>query len=373
MLSRQTIKKSKNRKTVRNTFITLAIIGAGALSYAGYLLHKADTALEQMSLPGGSSSAAASPAADIQVMKPMSFLLAGVDNREGSGGSMNTDVLMLVSLNPEQRAATVVSIPRDLEMKPREYGLPSQKSNFYYAYYYNQDKDTALAKTKQLYSSMFNVPIDYMAVIDFNGFREVVDELGGLEVNVDMDMRYVDTVDGTNINLKQGLQKLNGKETLDFLRYRKSNRGTEESSDTARNERQQLVLDKLLSQMTSLGGITQWGGVLDIAGRNVKTDIPVDTLRKFILSFQKLKPDQLEFIHLDGRWDSPYIVLKEEDLTAAIAALRTQLGLPAQDPSSTVTGATYSSLRSKFGLDPAVAKPASTAKSMNGSSGSRTE
>ncbi|WP_372813368.1 LCP family protein [Paenibacillus sp.] len=369
MLPRQKIKKTTKRKTVRNTLISLAIIGAGALTYAGYLLYKADTALENMSLPSGNSTAqAAAPIVDAQLMKPMSFLLAGVDSRDGSGGSMNTDVLMLVSLNPERRAATIVSIPRDLQMNPKAYGLPSHKANYYYAYYNNQDKDTALSKTKQLYSNMFNVPIDYMAVIDFDGFREVVDELNGIEVNVDTDMRYVDTEDGTDINLKKGLQTLSGKETLDFLRYRKSNRGTDESSDTARNERQQLVLDKLLSQMTSLGGITQWGGILEIAGRNVKTDIPVDTLRKFILSFQKLKPEQLEFIHLDGRWDSPYIVPKEEDLTAAVAALRTQLGLPAQDPSfATVTGSTYNAWRTKFGIDPAVTKSAATTQRTGGS------
>ncbi len=199
---------------------------------------------------------------------------------------------------------------------------------------------------------MFDVPIDYIAVIDFDGFRQVIDELNGITIDVDMDMRYVDNFDGTNINLSKGLQTLNGKETLDFLRYRKSNRGTQESSDIARNERQQKVLSTLLDKMTSFTGITQWGGLLDIAGKNVQTDIPPDQLRKFILSFQKLKPDHIESIPLDGRWDSPYIVPKEEDLSAAIAALRTQLGLPSE--SSTVTGATYSVLSKRFGIDPSV-------------------
>jgi polyisoprenyl-teichoic acid--peptidoglycan teichoic acid transferase len=319
-------RKSTNRKTLRNTLITLAMIGAGALSYAGYLLHKADTALEQIALSKDQTNRPQSELAENgKQLRPMSFLLAGVDSRDGSGGSMNTDVLMMVSLNPERRSATVVSIPRDFEMKPTEYGISSQKVNYYYAYYNNKDKATSLTNTRELFSNMFNVPLDYMAVIDFDGFREVVDELNGLELNVDMDMRYVDSYDGTNINLKKGLQTLDGKNTLDFLRYRKSNRGTDESSDIARNERQQIVLDKLLGKLTSLGGVTQWGGILEIAGRNVKTDIPVDTLRNFILSFQKLKPDHIEFVHMDGRWDGRFVVIQEEDLTAAIASLRTQL------------------------------------------------
>ncbi|SDC19333.1 transcriptional attenuator, LytR family [Paenibacillus sp. UNCCL117] len=378
-MSMSRLSKPKNRKTLRNTLITLAVIGAGALSYAGYLLHKADTALKQMSQPIESavskpSDSASNSASDSKLLKPMSFLLAGVDSRDGSGGSMNTDVLMMVSLNPERRSATIVSIPRDFELKPKAFGISNQKANYYYAYYNNQDKITSLTKTREFFGSMFDVPLDYMAVIDFDGFREVVDELGGLDINVDMDMRYVDNWDGTNINLKKGLQRLDGKNTLDFLRYRKSNRGTEESSDIARNERQQLVLDKLLNKMTSLGGITQWGGILDIAGRNVKTDIPAETLRKFILSFQKLKPDHIEFIHIDGRWDSPYIVPKEEDLTAAIAALRTQLGLPAESSASgsTVTGSTYSVLRTKFGIDPAPKKPPVKSSSESNTGGSGT-
>lgn len=346
-------KNKKKRKTLRSVMLTLGILGIGAASYAGYLIHKADKALEQMSVSAASgTSSQTAAAANNAEWKPMSFLLVGVDNRKGSGGSMNSDVMMLVSLNPETRSATMVSIPRDLQLKPREFGLSSQKANYYYAYYYNKDRDTALTQTKKFFSSMFDLPIDYMAVIDFDGFREVVDELNGIEIDVDMDMRYVDNYDGTNINLKKGLQTLDGKETLDFLRYRKSNMGTQESSDIARNERQQQVLSKLLEKMTSFGGITQWGGLLEIAGRNVQTDIPADQLRQFILSFQKLKPNHIESIPLEGRWDSPYIVPKEDDLRAAIASLRTQLGLPSE--STTVTGATYNVLSKRFGIDPSV-------------------
>ncbi|MCP1309355.1 LCP family protein [Paenibacillus tyrfis] len=349
----------KPRKSLRNVIIGLALLGVGAVAYAGYLLHQADKALENMSVapPVKTTQQGLNGlVAPSENFKPMTFLLTGIDSRQGSGGTLNTDVLMLVSLNPETRSATIVSIPRDLEMKPREFGLSSQKANYYYAYYYIQDKETAIQKTKELYGDMFNVPIDYMAAIDFDGFRNVVDELGGIEMNVDMDMRYVDEEDGTDINLKKGLQTLNGKQTLDFLRYRKSNRGTEESSDLARNQRQQEVLDKLLQKMTSFSGITQWSGLLKIAGESVKTDIPSDELRRFLLSFQKLKPDHIEFIHLDGRWDSPYIVVKEDELTAAIAALRTQRGLPAAIPGTTVTGSTYSVYSKRFGIDPAPVK-----------------
>lgn len=351
--------------------IAASVVGAcliGAGLYAGSLAHKADKALNLISAEGSSRPAAeqtdptdkAEPGEKDQGMKPISFLLAGVDNREGGGGSMNTDVLMLVALNPEQSAATIVSLPRDMQLKPEH--ISAQKANYYYAYHYNKDRNTAIANTRLFFSELLHVPIDYMAVINFDGFRKLVDALGGLELDVDMDMRYVDTVDGTNINLKKGLQKLNGKETLDFVRYRKSNEGTAESSDLARNGRQQQVLGKLLDKLTSFAGIAQWGAVLDIAGQSVRTDIPETTIRDWIVQFRKLKPEQIEFVPLDGKWESPYIVPTEEDLNAAMAALRSRLELPEESesekqsyrladvvrvetPGSTVTRDTYGANR----------------------------
>lgn len=309
------------------TALILAVFLIGGAVYTGSLLHKADSALNKIAaspLPGDEEKPKTNT--ESGEMKPILFMVAGVDNREGSGGSMNTDVLMLVALNPQQRAATVVSLPRDMQLKPDQ--LSSQKINYYYAYYYNKNKESAISNTKTFFSDLLHVPIDYMAVINFDGFRKLVDELGGLQLDVDMDMRYVDEYDGTNINLKKGLQKLNGKQTLDFVRYRKSNDGTAESSDHARNIRQQQVISQLLDKLTSFNGISQWGNVLDIAGQSIRTDVPEAQLREWIIQFRKLKPEQIEFVPLDGIWDSPYIVPTEEDLLAALSALRARLQLP---------------------------------------------
>ncbi|WJH35146.1 LCP family protein [Paenibacillus sp. CC-CFT747] len=240
------------RKTLRKVIITLfigmALAAGGAAAYAGYLYTKANDALDKMS---GSqpSGGAEEKADDSRKWRPMTFLLTGIDSREGSGGTMNMDVMMLAALNPETHKMTVVSLPRDMLLKSKHHGR--HKANYFFPYFYNQDKNTALQETKRFFSDMFEVPIDYMAVIDFDGFSRTVDELGGLKLDVDMDMRYTDRADGTDINLRKGLQELDGKQTLDFVRYRKSNNGTEESSDLERNARQQQVLTGLLDKLTS--------------------------------------------------------------------------------------------------------------------------
>ncbi len=176
-------------------------------------------------------------------------------------------------------------------------------------------------ETKRLFSDVYQVPIDYMAVINFEGFRKLIDQLGGMTVEVDMDMRYQDESDGTDIHLNKGKQQLNGKQVLDFIRYRKSNLGTAESSDMERNQREQLVLNQLLDQLTTLNGLTAWAGVLDIIGGSIKTDIPADELRTLTKSYRDLKPATVRYIQLKGEWESPYLVVKQRDLEEALESV----------------------------------------------------
>ncbi|MBP1994749.1 LCP family protein [Paenibacillus eucommiae] len=324
-------KKKKMHKALKISLVFVITLFIGISAYAGFLYSKANDALGKIAAPEPSPDTVKKPPTAVEeeedpIMKPVSFLLAAVDYRKGSEGTLNTDVMILVSLNPKTRAATVVSFPRDLEVKAEESGLGfSHKLNYFYAHYSLQDKESAIQQTKELFSKIYEVPIDYMAVINFDGFRQLIDQLGGMNVYVDMDMKYTDTSDGTRINLKEGLQTLDGKNTLDFLRYRKSNKGTAESSDLARNERQQKVLDQMLDKLTSFNGIAGWSKILDIAGESIKTDIPEDQLRSYIGAFREMKPDTIEYINLNGEWESPYIVVEDETMEQALEALRLRL------------------------------------------------
>jgi LCP family protein required for cell wall assembly len=285
--------------------------------YVYSLYDKTTVALEKIGTPE------VVPVEESAKVKPLTLLLMGVDYRPELG-SLNSDVLMVVTLNPDNDSATLVSLPRDLQMEPK--GLPSRKANYYYPYFNNQDKSSAFAETKKVFSDFMGVPIDYMLTVDFDGFRQVVDLMGGLTLEVDMDMRYVDDEDGTDINLKKGIAKLNGKQTLDFVRYRKSNRNTAESSDLARNQRQQQVLDELLNSLKSAGGIAKLGQIIETVGNHLKTDVPSTQLRDLMTTYYNISPSNVNYIHLDGAWESPYVVVKDEDIEQARTALRLQLG-----------------------------------------------
>ncbi|CAM3649258.1 LCP family protein [Cohnella lubricantis] len=307
--------------------------------FAGFLVYKADHTISKIAAPAApATTASASPSASLPEVtasgseapddseRPITFLLAGIDNREGSGGTLNTDVLMLAALNPKTHAASLLSLPRDLQVKPET--ISTHKANYYYAYFYNQDKESAMASTKQMYSDLLHFPIDHMVMINFDGLRKLVDALGGVTVDVDMDMRYRDDADGTDIDLKQGVQTLDGDQTLDFVRYRKSNEGTQQSSDIARNARQQQVLSQIADKLATFQGITQWYNVLDIVGDNVKTDIPENLLRDWMSDYKAMKPDQIQMLPLETHWDSPYIYANEDSLREALNTLRTEAELP---------------------------------------------
>ncbi|GIP36165.1 LCP family protein [Paenibacillus sp. J2TS4] len=313
--------------------IVSLIVAAGV--YANYIIQKANDVIDDV---GVKESVPPEQSAKI---KPLTIMLMGIDHRKETG-SLNTDVIMVVSLNPERKSATVVSIPRDVQLTPDN--LPHRKANYYYPHFYLQDKETVFAKTKELFSDYLEVPIDYILTIDFNGFVKAIDELGGLTLDVDMDMCYKDSYDGTDINLKKGTQLLNGKQTLDFVRYRKSSNScsvrTAESSDVERNMRQQQVLDKMFGKLKSFSGITKVGQLIEAVGEEMKSDIPASQIRDFIEKYYNIDRNNINYVHLEGDWISPYIIVKDEELEEAKAALKAELGLEASVRPSSSPGAT---------------------------------
>ncbi|MFF2482749.1 LCP family protein [Paenibacillus sp. NPDC058071] len=320
-------KKTKTRKIMNIALFVLASFTLVVGIHIGYLYKKAENALHQISVNSsvqGNEFLQGNKVNNV-VDTPILFLLAGVDSREGGDGMMNTDVLMLVSFNPKTKSASFLSIPRDLLIQPES--LPSRKANYYYAHHYIKDKAEVIPNTKKFFSDVFGLPIDYMVVVNFEMLTELVDLLGGLEIDVDMDMKYRDTYDGTNINLKQGLQRLDGGQVLDFVRYRKSNQGTKESSDFERNDRQQQVMKQILEKLGAYQGISQWGKVLDIIGENVKSDIPEDYIKQWVFNFPKIKPEQMNSLKVESVWKNPFVYFMKEELEEAISSMQRELGI----------------------------------------------
>jgi LCP family protein required for cell wall assembly len=316
----------------RFTLLLLALIIVVLVCYVGFLYFVSwKQNLGKVSNPNGGG--AVIPKEERAQVKPISLVLLGLDTRSETG-SMNTDVMMVAAFNPKSKTATVVSIPRDSDLKME--GYKKHKANGYYAAFYTSGRNKeklegdniaayARDETRLMLARFFDINIDYTAVIDLQGFVDVVKALGGVKVTVDQDMRYVDTVDDTDINLQKGEQELDGEQALGFVRYRKSNRGTAQSSDFERNERQSQVLGAITDRMKSLGTVTKIDGILNAVGDNMRTDIPKAQIENIIKTYFGIDRSSIRFIPLEGTWKSPYVYLNDEKLQEAKQALAEEL------------------------------------------------
>lgn len=304
---------------------TLLLLG-GVAVYLGILVQNTTKVIETI----GNTTVEEVPVEESVKVKPVTLLLLGLDSRE-KGGGLNTDVIKVVALSPKSKTATIGSIPRDTLIKMS--GVPSDKANAYYARYYVEairDKKTtdeahayARRETRELFSEYLGVPINYTVVVNFNALKDIVNALGGIDVDVDIDMRYWDTLDGTDINLKKGPQTLDGKQALDFVRYRKSKAGkTKESSDFERNVRQTQVISGILDKIKSFDGITKANELLEAVGNNVKSDIHPKEITNMMTTYMGINGSSVESVLLDGKWVSPYVYGDPDSLQALSNALK---------------------------------------------------
>ncbi|AIQ13929.1 LCP family protein [Paenibacillus durus] len=322
--SKKAVRKKKPGFWARLGRMLLMLILLSALvmvGYSLYLYYKLDSSVLDT---GVDKPVAAGNSAKV---KPLTVLLLGTDYRP-KHKSYLTDVIMVASLNPQTESATIVSLPRDTFMELD--GYKRTKINAFYPRFKVKEETSGISAEDEMKTMMgkyLGVKIDYVTVINFQGFREAVDELGGVKVNISEDMCYTDSVDGTDINLKKGPAELKGDDALDYVRYRKSNckPETKPSDDLDRNRRQSEVLHSLMDQMQSLGGAVKIGGVLDAINDNMKTDIEKDQIKNLIAAYWKMSKDNVEFKPVTGTWRSPYVYINEESLNAAKQSLRDRL------------------------------------------------
>jgi LCP family protein required for cell wall assembly len=173
--------------------------------------------------------------------EPTTALVLGYDKRAGVEGSEtgHSDTLMLVRADPNLETVTTLSFPRDLivDIHGCENGVFRDRINNAYG----QCGSTAAIETVR---QLTNVPINFLVLVNFRGFKQVVSHMGG--VWMDVDRRYYNPP-GTgyaSIDLQPGYQKLNGQNALDFVRYRHTD------SDLYRVVRQQLFV-KAVKQRAS--------------------------------------------------------------------------------------------------------------------------
>jgi LCP family protein required for cell wall assembly len=207
---------------------------------------------------------------DLDIAKadqPTVALVIGYDKRLGPESSMGSrsDTIMLVRADPQKKVVSMMSFPRDLLVTiPGCEGQAPFTGRINEAYTYCGPRGT-LRTVKEL----THIPINYIVTVNFVGFRDIVDKLGG--VYVDVDHRYFnDNANGENyatIDLHSGYQHLNGNQALDYARFRHTD------SDLYRVVRQQNFVKALKQQVSTNWSLAKIPSIVNTITKNVEVGV----------------------------------------------------------------------------------------------------
>lgn len=243
----------------------------------------------------------------------ITFLLLGIDAKDvmKSKGT-RTDTMMLCKADKSTGEVSILSIPRDTKAYIR--GRKNEEI-ITHAHAYG-GPELSMKTVKDL----LGVDVEYYVKVDYNIVKEFVELVDGVEVNVPMDMEYSDpTADPPlYINLSKGHQTLDGDQALQFLRFRKGNKGKPDlpGGDLGRIKSQQQFIKAAVEKILRPNNIVKIPQMAKSFYSNVDTNIPMDVILKFAMKAKNFSTEKIEMATLPGesqyleRW---YFIMDKEE------------------------------------------------------------
>ncbi|ADH60635.1 cell envelope-related transcriptional attenuator [Thermoanaerobacter mathranii subsp. mathranii str. A3] len=221
-----------------------------------------------------------------ETIQKINILVLGVDETSPTDPK-RSDTMILLSYNPKTNKAYILSIPRDTMIKLDKYG--TQKIN---AAYPIGGPQLAMDTVSQLIGE----PVDYYVKIGYEGFKQLVDDLGGVEMNVPVDMNYDDYAGNLHIHLKKGVQLLDGEKALQLVRFR---HGYAEQ-DLERVKVQREFLLAMFEKAKNPNTLLKIHRILKTINQYVETNIPPVTMLKYADYILKLDKENIKTATLPG-------------------------------------------------------------------------
>ncbi|RPA57769.1 LytR family transcriptional regulator [Aerococcus agrisoli] len=293
--------------------LLLLVIGGGVAAFSYYKLHSTAEAIYQPADANGATPVEEVRETEVSISEkdPVSILLLGMDAGAGrTTGEQNTDVMILVTINPEDGTAKMVSIPRDTYVASL-----GGKINSAYA--------TAGGPSGSINAvqNLLNVPVDYYALVNMTGMMNIIDAVGGVTVYND----FAFSQDGYtfaegNINLATG------DEALAYVRMRYN----DPDGDFGRAARQREVLIGILDKYQDVQNVGSLLGLFETVQSNVTTDLTINDMTNLALNY-RVDSANIESTTLVGSDDTSsgiyYSVLSDAQIAEASSMLRSHLGL----------------------------------------------
>jgi len=244
-------------------------------------------------------------------------LFLGTDNTIEA--SSRADTIMLLSVDTKSGEVGVLSIPRDT----RVWSPSRQRWDRINALYAHGGTNLVMEAVAQL----VRVPVRYYVHTDFEGFQDLVDILGGVEITVEKRMHYVDKAQGLEIDLYPGTQVLDGAKALQYVRYRDT-LGDVSLVDPfgdqygGRVERQRKFVEALAAKMLSSAGLVKLPQLITQMFKIVDTNLPLETMLSLAVSAGKFSAANLRTAVLPGNSqvlnDAWYWIVNEQKAAQVI-------------------------------------------------------
>ncbi|SDZ46447.1 cell envelope-related function transcriptional attenuator common domain-containing protein [Evansella caseinilytica] len=292
--------------------LSVLTVGLAIGGYGFYIYKSMQSAVDSMHQPiDRTKSDKREVAVDIDSQEPLAFLLMGVDERGADKG--RTDTIIVITVNPEEESMKMVSIPRDTYTEIVGRGT-MDKINHAYAF---GGPEMAINTVE----NFFDIPLDYFVTINMEGFKEIVDVLGGVSVESEMAFSY------GGYDFDEGILELDGEAALAYSRMRYE----DPRGDLGRNDRQRQIIDAIIKEGAQFSTITKADDILDSLGKNVATNLTFDEMMKIQSNYAKARhnSETLEFSgngggKKDGIW---YLFVPEEEREHVSHELRVHLGI----------------------------------------------
>ncbi|MED4886027.1 LCP family protein [Lysinibacillus sp. FSL R7-0073] len=241
--------------------------------------------------------------------EPFSVLMLGVDERKDDSG--RSDTMIVITVNPEKQTMKMLSIPRDTRTEIVGHDTVD-KINHAYAF-------GGVPMAVDTVENFLNIPIDYYVFINMEGFLQIIDTLGGVTINNDMDLTY------DEYHYPKGEITLDGNEALIFSRIRYE----DPRGDFGRQIRQRQIIEAVMKKASTPSTLLKATDMLTVLGDNVRMNFSVKELIQLQGIYKKMDKDieQLSFEQGDGErinriW---YYIPNEEELQKIQADLKNHL------------------------------------------------
>lgn len=291
-------KKGKSRKLwlkIPLAIILVVLLAVGGYAYSVY--HNAKKTVDGQIHEPVASIDTGKTRTKMETTEPLNILLMGIDSDSSEKG--RSDALMVLSLDPIGEQMQLVSIPRDTRTEIVGKGV-EDKINHAYAF---GGSDMAIDTVE----TFLDIELDYFVRINMAGFKQLVDELGTITVNND-----VEWSDG-KYDFNFGPTEMDGEKTMAFVRMRKQ----DPDGDFGRTKRQRQVIEGIVNEGASAASVTKLNSLIDVLGKNMGSNIEFSDMKNLLSDYRGARKNFVDYQmkgegqKIDGIY---YLIVDEKEI-----------------------------------------------------------